>query len=282
MQLQLSSRFDYQELRAHSDDPVTRSFDTYSQSIGTIWSATKNYPLALTLAHTQRAPSGQELFADGPHVATGVYEIGDANLDPEESFGADLTLRKKEGRVTGSLGGFFNHYQNYITLTPTGETVDDLPVYQFSETSADMRGFESQLAYHFQDVKRDGHALSVDYQTDYVWAADRATGEALPRIPPLRMKWGINYSDPTLVDARLEVQRVFSQERTQAEETTTSGYTLLNLTLSKDIPLEKVTLTAFIRGSNLLNEKARDATSFIKDVAPLPGANVTSGIQVRF
>jgi iron complex outermembrane receptor protein len=282
VQLQLSSRFDYQEIEAHSSEPLTRNFDTYSQSIGTVWSAVENYALSLTLANTQRAPSGQELFADGPHVATGVYEIGDENLDPEQSLGADLTLRRKAGKVTGSIGGFFNHFQNYITLVPTGETIDDLPVYQFTSTPADMRGFESQVAYHFRDKESDGDALSVDYQTDYVWAADRSTGEALPRIPPLRMKWGINYSDPALLDARLELQQVFSQERTQADETDTSGYTFLNLTLSKDVPFEKVKLTAFVRGTNLLNEKARDATSFIKDVAPLPGANVTTGVQFRF
>lgn len=282
VQLQLSSRFDYQELEAHSTDPITRNFDTYSQSIGTVWNAIENYSLSLTVANTQRAPSGQELFADGPHVATGIYEIGDPDLDPERSVGTDLTLKRKAGAVTGSVGGFFNHFQNYITLTPTGQTIDDLPVYEFVSTSADMRGFESQVAYHFREMKSDGDALSIDYQTDYVWAADRATGEALPRIPPLRMKWGINYSDPALLDARLEVQRVFSQDRTQADETDTSGYTFLNLTLSKDVPFKRGKLTAFVRGTNLLNEKARDATSFIKDVAPLPGANVTTGLQFRF
>ena len=36
-------------------------------------------------AASQRAPAEVELFARGPHEATGTFELGDANLDPETS-----------------------------------------------------------------------------------------------------------------------------------------------------------------------------------------------------
>lgn len=288
IKFQVGGRIDLQDTDATGYTPpggdlsedISRDFNTFSQSGGLVWSPLEQYAVALSLSHTERAPTGQELFSNGPHVATDAFEIGDPDLGTEKSLGIDLTLRKQEGRITGSVGGFYNRFSNFIATIPTGEVEDDLPVYQFEAIPADFYGIESEVAYHL--IQNEGEELSIDYQPDWVWASDRDTDEALPFIPPLRMKFGVNYAREELFDARLEVMQVFSQDRVAENETDTDGYTMLNATVSRTFVVEQYQFEVFLRGTNLLNEKAREATSFIKDIAPLPGVNVQSGVRLRF
>ncbi len=285
LNFQLGTRYDYSDL--HSDGfedfssaAIGRNFDTLSESAGLVWKPQADYALALSLAHTERAPSGQELFADGPHIATGAFEIGNPDLDTERSLGLDLNFRKESGPVRGFIGGFYNRFWDYINLSPNGATEDDLPVFLFEAIDADFIGFESQVAYFPIDLGYE--ELSFDFQPDYVHAANRSDNDALPRIPPLRMKWGANYFHKDLFRSRLELQHVFNQDRTAEFETTTDNYTFLNAYLSKEIFIGDQSVEFFLRGSNLLNDKARDHTSFIKDVTPLPGASVMAGVRFLF
>lgn len=282
---QIGARYDWNDVSTtgfNEDiaDNIAVDKNSFSQSTGVVWDFASDYALAASLAHTERAPNGQELFADGRHVATGVYEIGDPNLDLERSWGTDLTLRKKEGQVRGFIGGFYNRYWNYISANPTGQEKDDLPVYQFEATDADFIGFESQAALFLVD--QSGKEVSFDIQPDYVWAKDRDNSEYLPRIPPLRLKLGATYYDQDICRVRAELQHVFAQHNTADYETSTDAYTLLNLYVSKELPQIAENLDLFIRGTNLLSEKARNHVSFTKDVAPLPGASAMAGIRMRF
>lgn len=261
-------------------DAGSRDFTTFSQSASATYMLTEDYSLTYTLSNTQRAPTGQELYADGPHVATGAYEIGDADLDPERSISNDLTLRKDTGRWRGSIGGFYNHFWNYINLSPNGEEDDDLPVYVFNQVEADFLGFESQVQYFLKD--EFGEEWSVDVQPDYVWARSSTTGQYIPRMPPFRLLMGTTYTQQSLGRARLEVQQVFNQDLVAEYETTTPGYTMLNLYFSRDIAIGNQTWELFTRGTNLLAEKARNAVSFTKDVAPMPGASAMVGVRYRF
>lgn len=263
-------------------------FSTVSSSLGSVWKPADGYSVTLTISRSERAPTGQELFAEGPHVATGAYERGDLDLRPERSWGYDLSARKETGRITGSTGVYYNRFSNYIGLYPTDEVLDDFTVYEFRAARADLIGFESQFALHLLDPARstdtseNTHDLTFDIQPDYIYAVNRDTNDPLPRIPPARIKTGITYSRPEAIRARLEVQQVFHQTRNASEETETPHYTFLNLYITKPIVINTQKFDLFVRGLNLLNEKARDHTSFIKDVAPLPGANVVGGIEWKF
>lgn len=284
--LQAGARYDWNHTVSDGfagdsdEDDVTRDFDLFSQSAGAVWDFSRDYSFTWSTAHTQRAPNPQELFADGPHVATGVYEIGDPDLPKERSLGTDIAIRRTSGAFQGSIGGFYNRFWNYIAANPTGQTEDDLPVYVFQDVPADFWGFESKVEYFVDDsVARE---ISFDFQPDYVWARNRDSKEYLPRIPPLRLKFGANYFHEDLFRVRLELQQVFEQDKVAEYETTTDGYSMLNLYLSKDVEYRGDTYELFVKGTNLLAEKARNHVSFIKDVAPLPGASALAGFRVRF
>lgn len=291
LKLQAGGRVDFQRadvdnyLPAGSEESfgMTKNFTTFSESLGVVYTPSIGESWALSAAHTERAPSGQELFANGPHVATSTFEIGDPDLDTEHSVGVDLTYRKTGERYSFTASTFYNHFFNYIGFIPTGTQNDDLPVFMFSQFKADFIGFESQVKYYFLgDTSEKDRTFSIDFQPDYVWAQDRDSGNPLPRTTPFRIRSGLNYDTPGLFDSRLEVQHVFNQSRVAEFETTTKGYTFLNAFLNKPLQIGKYTCELWLRGTNLLNQKARDNVSFIKDVAPLPGANVQAGIRFKF
>ncbi len=292
LKLQFGVRFDNNDLKASDREDldsgiisdISRSTNTVSESIGLVWTPVDNYAFALSLAHTERAPSGQELFANGPHIATNAFEIGDPDLDTEKSIGLDLNIRKRSGRVTGFIGGFINRFDNYIGLNATGEEEDGLPIFRFVSQDADFLGFESQVALHFlgeTEEEQNEEDLSFWIQPDYVRAKDRDTNDPLPRVPPFRLRTGVDYKKGGF-KSRIELQHVFEQDRISDLETETGAYTFLNASVSKEVTVRGQMLEFFLRGENLTDEEGRNHVSFIKDIAPLPGRNVIAGLQLRF
>lgn len=291
--LQASSRLDLASLSTSGLDNgrvAANEIDNAngSQSLGLLWRPNSSYSGLISFAHTERSASGQELFANGPHVATAAYEIGDPNLKSERANGVDISLRKNDGYFRGSLGVFYNQVDNYISLNRginldakhSEEHLDELPIYLFQNNDASFMGVEMKGSLHFID--NSGEKLSIDIQPDYVHAQNRELDAPLPRITPFRIRSGINYYNENLLRIRLEAQNVLRQERNAFMESETPGYTMLNLMISKEIPIKSSVAELFIRGTNLLNETAREHTSFIKDIAPLPGASVSAGVRFRF
>ena len=66
-------------------------------------------------------------------------------------------------------------------------------------------------------------------------------------------------------------------------ETETPGYTLVDAHLAWHADTASGNAwEVFLDGSNLLDEEARVHTSFLKDVAPLPGRGVGFGVRAFF
>ena len=266
---------------------LSKDFSTFSQSVGANYLPIKNYTIGLSVARTERAPVGQELFANGPHAATSAFEIGDPNLESEKSVGVDLTIKRNEGLVTGSIGGFSNRFSNYIGLNPTGNISDDLPEFRFESQRAQFYGVESLIQVHLfgeTESERAENDLTLFVQQDWVWAKDIDTDQAIARVPPYRIKAGIQYQKESL-GGSIFVLRVNEQDRVANSESSTNGYTFLNALITKDfaeLGSKNLPAQLFLRGENLTNEEARNHVSFIKDQAPLPGRNIIAGIRFNF
>lgn len=297
VRLQAAGRIDYQGSHADADPQfgpaTTKSFVTGGVSLGTIYTPVPNAPyvLALSVEYTQRAPNVEELFANGPHLATDQFQVGDRNLSPQQSIGVDVAVRKTAGRLQGSISGFFNRFVDYIALLPNGETNPefDLPVFQFANIAAYFAGMEVEATYTL--FERGPHRVDVNAKADYVQAQDLSNDQPLPFIPPFRFGAGAKYSWHAL-QTSLSVFRAIPQYRVPDGSQCspdfpsaclpTDGYTLLNASATYPIAVGPTTVNLFLRGFNLLNQKAREASSVLKDVAPLPGVGVLGGVQITF
>ncbi len=257
-----------------------RTFVTGSGAFGLIYEVLEAQSVTLNTAYTQRPPNYEELFADGPHIALDRFEIGNPDFSPERTLGFNLAYVGSREALVWSLNGFYNRFWNFLTLFPTGEVEDGLQVEVFEGIPAHFAGGEAEIAYHLIDDETQ--RLHVIGRADYVWAENRDTGAPLPRMPPLRFGASVLY-EYAAFRGQFDLLRAQAQNRVPDDALPTAGYTMIDLSFMYRLPaVGPFDSLLFLRMSNLLDEEARDAASFLKDVAPLPGRNLGGGVRVSF
>lgn len=268
-----------------------RTFDNLSGSLGLVYNPTEDYAIAFSMAYSERAPTYQELYANGPHVATGVFEVGDPAMGVESSIGLDLSLRKRTGWVTGSLSGYYNRFSNFIGQFPTGGTMvvggDTYPIYAYRGIGADFLGAELEATVHLlrpvsKTPPEDGLSnLDLEFRADAVRARDRQTGDPLPRIPPFHLSTAVVYQKGPF-SARLEGVYAAPQERVSPNELPTDSYFLVNAALTYTLTRGPLVFDFYLKGTNLTDAEAREHTSFLKDRVPLAGRGLVVGMKTSF
>lgn len=277
LRLQLGLRWETSELDPAGALPA-RSFTGVSGSAGVVWALRDDLSLTASLSRTERLPTANELFADGPHAATRTFEIGDPDLDVEDSLGFDLALKAARERFRGEIAAFVNRFDGFVFESFTGEVVDELEVVRFVQRDAEFVGAEVDL--DFVLFERDDRHLDLLVRGDWV-RAELAGGSPLPRIPPVRASLGLSYHQDRwrgLVEAR----RVEEQDRVAEHETPTAGHTLLNAMVGYRLFAERLVADVILRGTNLADEEARSHVSFLKDEVPLPGRDLSLMLRVSF
>ena len=277
------ARVEFSKLNAKADEQIgtpahSLDFTTVSGSLGGQYEFSPGWRAGLSLSHSERAPSIEELFSNGPHGGSQSFEVGNPGLKPEKSNSIELSLRHTSGplHLTGNL--YYSRFSNFIFQNPTGDVEDDLPVFEFRGGKANYYGFELQ-----GDAKL-GQALGIDwgteFQGDYVHATVKNFGPA-PFIPPFRLLGALTGARGPF-DGRIEVERAFAHNRTAPLETDTPGYTMVNAALDWH-PLEaKPQLTLSLIGNNLFDVEARRSTSQLKDFAPLAGRDIRLSARINF
>lgn len=253
-----------------------REFDNVSASAGVFVRPTDDWFLGASVSRTGRAPTEAELFADGPHVATRGYEVGDPDLKEEVATSLEFTAHYGGERLSADLHLYGVRYDGFIDLTPTGAEIDGLQVFDYVQTDAEFHGLEAEASWI---AWRDGdRRLNLEFGADYV-RADTDLGPPA-RIPPWSVTTRLVWEGPQWT-GRLEVRHVAGQDRVADFELPTDSYTQVNLGGSWSPPaLKGAKLYAEVR--NLTDEEIREHASYLKDLAPQPGRNVRAGIAWRF
>ena len=274
LRLEGGIRVEFSKAKAEEDadlgtSALSRDFTTFSASAGAAYDLSPAWRAGVTLSRSARAPSIEELFANGPHAGTQAFEVGDPNLDPEKSIGIEASIRKHGGPLKLTATAYYSHFSNFIFQAPTGEIEDELPVFQYLQGKADYYGFEVEANAEL------GNALGIhwdaDFIADYVHAKVEDFGPA-PQIPPLRLLGGISANGGP-VEGRLEVEHAFRQDRNAPLETETDDYTLVNASVDWK-PLDGRELTLGIAANNIFDVVARRHSSLLKDYAPLAGRDI--------
>jgi iron complex outermembrane receptor protein len=215
-----------------------------------------------------KLPNAEELYSNGPHIATRTCEIGAPPRAQATSDGLDFSLRPRSGRFTGEVSLFGNWFDGYIYEELTGEEEDGLQVVRFVQRDARFVGAE--LSAHVDLLESEPHHLVLEVSGDLVRARLTDQGQDLPRIPPARYGVALHYRTDRW-DGRVEARGAFEQDRVAPNELPTDGYTFLNASLGYRFFLGRSVLDLVLRGTNLTDEEGRVHSSFLKDMVPLPG-----------
>ncbi len=252
------------------------SFTPVSFAFGGLYTFNPNWSLATNLSHNERAPSYFELYADGAHLATGQYEIGNRNFGKERSNGIDAQIRWKDGKNNFNFGAYYTRFTSFLGLLDTGSTDpgSGLPIAQFSAFAATFKGLEAEGKFNLAEH------LDLALRGDYVNATNRDNSDAMPRIAPLRLGAGLHYQKNSF-GARLDMLHAFKQNRTAENELATDGYTNVSALVTYTLPT-KFNLEVFAKANNLLDQEIREHTSFLKDIAPQGGRSILLGLRTDF
>lgn len=252
---------------SHINDKFTtemqRRFRPSSIALGGLYNINEAWNFTTNLSRNERAPSNFELFADGEHVATGQYQVGNKTLKEEISTGVDAQLKWKSGQDSMTLGTYVTRFQNFIGLFNTGAIVGGLPEAAFQAVPALFKGLEFEAHHHITDN------IGLSFRGDYVHAKDTRNNDYLPRIAPLRLGAGVNYQQGPFY-SRLDVLHAFKQNNTAENELATDSYTNVSAMVAYKLPIRHQP-ELFVKAYNLLNDDIREHASFLKDRAPAVG-----------
>ena len=266
-------------------DYFSKDYNATSFAMSLSKDLNENFDLNVSAGMVERTPSAMELFMNGAHLATGRLEIGNTDLESEQSTNFDATLSYENEGVFGTFTLFKNDVANYIYLQDeTAEAHDEhdedddhggLIKANYLQQNAQFVGYELEMGTVFELGDGD---LTLSFGRDSVSGEFRDDSN-IPRMTPDRNIYAISYAKNSL-ELKLDLKDVGSQRDIGTNETVTSGFNMLNFNAVKTFTFgKKQTATVSLFAKNLLDEVARNHSSFVKDEVPLPGRNL--GIKVQ-
>ena len=287
-------RFDRDEFEPDSGED--EEFSVFSLSLGAQRKFFNNTQLNVYAARSERAPQEVALYADGPHLATLTFESGSTDIDKETSYNIELGLEQANERYSWKINTYYNYIDDFIYLASIDNNSDGIADRVDEEGMFDPMGELLSGAYANEDAIFYG--IEVEFQTslietetyhfdgrvfgDYVRAEfdDDDLGN-VPRITPARLGVGIEGTSGTWL-GNIDLIFVTDQNNEADLETHTDGYTMLNAGISKTVYAGDTDVNLFFKAENLLDEDARQHTSFQKDRVVLPGRNLVFGLSLDY
>ena len=266
--------------------------------------------LSLGYASVERLPSVIELFMNGPHMATGRFEVGDPTLSSETSENFDITLNYEKDGFYAYASFYVTDVDNYIALIDEEDDHHDEDEHHededehhededehhededghddhdhgnlihanYMQEDAEFDGYEFEFGKSFDF---DSGVLNLSYGRDVV-NAEFSDGHYVPRINPARSVYSLSYKQNNMV-FKLNLKDVDKQSDIGEGESETDAYKMLDVRLTKTYSLgDNSELKVSLFGRNLLNEVARNHSSFVKDEVPLPGKNYGIKFNLTF
>jgi len=261
---------------------------------------------------SQRAPKDYELFAKGPHAATGTFEVGNPSLGLEKGTQLDVGGEWKNGPHKVGLTAFTSQFGNYLSLqsadvsafnayNPQDANGQRLPGYRYEGVRARFVGLESSAKVRLvggQQAVWSPNAshgtMDLELRADRVRADDLTNHQPMPRIAPMRVGsdavWSYN-----AWGARFGFMHAAAQDRVPDNNgvagVTTASYTLWNAGLNYHAHTAQTHWMLFAKLDNLTNKLAYSSTSVLTqtmamntpaNAPPLAGRSLKLGLQASF
>lgn len=268
-----------------------RSFTALASSANAVYDWSSGFFTGASIIHSFRAPSQEELFSQGQHLATYSYEVGNPELDPERGLGKEIYFRYRKSNARAELTFFHNGFSNFNYATNTGERRPEFlggyPIYQFTGTEAVLKGveFSSQLQLFSNWVLSGSlsytHGKRKLFETEQNQQGTDAEWTPLPMIPPLKGNIELSYNNDGL-KIGTKGKWAAEQNRTGEFETSTDGYTTLNLFSQYRFQKWDLLHTLSLNANNIFNTTYRNHLSRIKEIYPEPGRNISLLYRVYF
>jgi len=274
--LEVSLRYDYNYIKPNPRNPFSnigfissRVFNTYSLSGTIIRDFSDHFSFGVNISKSSRIPTIEELYSEGPHLASYSYEIGNPYLESEKGIGSELFVQYKFDRISGILSFFRNDFSYYIFPRSTGQINYStlLPIYKTFGIPALLYGLE------FQNDVILGSGFKWKNSFSYTLGKIKDTDSPLPMIPPAKGITGVEYKISKF-NIGINCEYAFNQNKTDEFEQPTSGYVIFNAYSQLLLQTGKFIHNLSLSIDNLLNKEYRNHLSRVKSIMPETGFNL--------
>ncbi|TBW29071.1 TonB-dependent receptor [Gramella sp. KN1008] len=233
---------------------IDRSFNSINGAIGAKYQYEQKFIARLNLASGFRAPNLSELTSEGEHHGANRYEKGNAGLNNEQNFQIDLALEWRSQHFEAFVNAFNNSVTDYIFISPTGETIESSPVFEY--TQADARLYGGEIGLHIHPHPLDWLHLESGFE---MVTGKLKGGAYLPLIPAnsITNTFRVEFDNGKFLKEKyafIRLKNVFDQNNPGMFETGTSGYGLLGAGFGTVLDMGASSLKLGINGNNLLNK----------------------------
>jgi iron complex outermembrane receptor protein len=286
---ELGLRVDQDELDPDTESAKKERFTSISTSASALWQVNQQWQVSVALSNSERAPVTEELYSNVDvepgdeyvvHGATQSIEIGDPNLDTEQSSNIDIKLGWQGERASVETTVFYNDFSDFIYLQNTGLEQDELPVLMYEQQDATFKGIEFEA--HVTLLERARGQLELSVFGDMIRGEFDKAGD-VPRLPPYRLGSKLSYVQDDW-STYVSVVDVAKQDKPGLNETETAGYTRWDIGADYRLPGISTgdSLLLFVKANNLTDEEIRLSTSFLRNYAPEAGRSIVAGLRYSF
>lgn len=234
--------------------------------------------LTLDVFRTTRAPTIEELYNQGPHLAAYTYERGYHKLDPESGYGAELEFRDYGEHFNWRASTHITWFLNHLAPRATGDTnwSQLLPIYQVSGDDALLMGASASIETSAEQgfYAQAGASYVCGFYQNENWSD-------MPQIPPFHFHAEMAYIWQH-VRAGINTEFALAQNRLDRYEQRTPSYITFGALLEFHWALTHTNYSIVLRGDNLFNADVRNHLSRLKSVMPEKGRNISILAKVEF
>lgn len=272
-----------EEEEDHNFEAISRSFSNFSASLGYKTVLGKALITRINIASGFKAPTLAELTSNGVHHGTNRFEIGNSELDSERNIQADLAFEYQSRHIELYANGFYNHINDYIFISPTGEVEEGSDVFEYVQDDAKLYGGEFGL--HLHPHPADWLHFYSNFE---IVIGEQDNGEYLPLIPA--NKWTntvrTDFNDSRVLKnpyLNFSLESTFAQNKVGAFETETGAYDIFNFGFGTSFDLRTFSMDVNLNVNNLFDkEYISHLSRFKNDGIQNMGRNFVTRVAFNF
>ncbi|MCF8368971.1 MAG: TonB-dependent receptor [Bacteroidales bacterium] len=261
---------------------LSKSYGSFSGSLGTTYNVSETLLFRTNFAAAYRTPNLAELTSNGQHELR--YEIGDPDLVPENSYEADLSMHYHKDNFTFDIAGFYNIVDNYIFISPTDDTTTSgIDIFKYKQSNSTLFGGEAGLHIHPKSLKW------LHFESTFSSVIGKQeNGDFLPFVPAHKLRFELRGEKEKLMFLRkafisVNTCTAFNQNNAAPDETATTCYTLVDISLGGNIKMKNQFISLSISANNIFDTKYIDHLSTLKEVNLYnPGRNISLNLKIPF
>ncbi len=231
-----------------------------------LYKVNENFKLRASVGRAFRAPTLVKLYADGWRM--GPYLVhANPDLEPEKSVGYQVGAEYKfSEKFLAKLSYFRNDLKDLISYRTVKRGRPPWDLYWENIDKAMTQGVELNLVSQI----KDNLTLKLGYT--FLDTEDKNTKKELTYKPKHKLTLELSWIIPK-IELNLNLEGEYIGRRYDSDYNRLGGYTIFNLSLTKDI---KKNISIFARVDNIFGKKN------IPDEYDIDGTEFLGGVKIKF